>query len=198
MNYLAHAFLSFNRTEILLGNMSSDFIKGKKKFDYPLGIQNGISLHRLIDAFTDEHPATAQAKVFFKPSVGLYAGAFVDVVYDHFLAKDRQEFIDDTGLQTFATNTYISLNSLAPILPERFVNMLPSMQQHNWLYNYQFMQGIESSFKNVARRAKYLDNSDACFQLFQAHYVSFERCYANFFKDVKKMAITYLSTEGFL
>jgi len=198
MNYLAHAYLSFNIPEILAGNMISDFVKGKKQYDYPTGIQVGIKLHRAIDIFTDSHPFTKQAKTFFQPAVGLYSGAFVDVVYDHFLAKDSTEFIDDAGLQTFATNTYLSLNSLAPLLPEHFVNMLPSMQQHNWLYNYQFMQGIESSFKNVARRAKYLDNADACFQLFQAQYVSFEWCYANFFKDVKKMAITFLGVEGFL
>ncbi|MDI9363812.1 MAG: ACP phosphodiesterase [Flavobacterium sp.] len=198
MNYLAHAYLSFNIPEILAGNMISDFVKGNKQYNYPTGIQAGIRLHRAIDTFTDSHPFTKQAKTFFRPAVGPYAGAFVDVVYDHFLAKDHTEFIDDAGLQAFATNTYLLLNNLAPILPQPFVNMLPFMRQHNWLYNYQFMQGIESSFKNVARRAKYLDNSDACFQLFQAHYVSFEMCYANFFKDVKKIAISFLSTEGFL
>jgi acyl carrier protein phosphodiesterase len=39
MNYLAHAYLSFNDPEILVGNMISDFVKGKKKFDFPLRIQ---------------------------------------------------------------------------------------------------------------------------------------------------------------
>jgi acyl carrier protein phosphodiesterase len=35
MNYLAHACLSFGRPDILVGNMISDHIKGKKQFDYP-------------------------------------------------------------------------------------------------------------------------------------------------------------------
>lgn len=30
MNYLAHAYLSFDEPEILVGNMISDFVKGKK------------------------------------------------------------------------------------------------------------------------------------------------------------------------
>ena len=42
--------------------MMSDFIKGNKKFDYPISIQNGITLHRLIDEFTDNHFATKNAK----------------------------------------------------------------------------------------------------------------------------------------
>jgi acyl carrier protein phosphodiesterase len=51
MNYLAHAYLSFKHEDILLGNLISDFVKGKKKFDYPLLIQKGITLHRNIDTF---------------------------------------------------------------------------------------------------------------------------------------------------
>ncbi len=85
MNYLAHAYLSFNEPEILVGNMISDFVKGKKQFDFAETIHKGIVLHRSIDAFTDEHEITKQAKEIFKPAVGLYAGAFVDVVMIIFL-----------------------------------------------------------------------------------------------------------------
>ena len=53
MNYLAHAFLSFQQPDILVGNMISDFVKGKSKFTYTPGIQKGIMLHRAIDQFTD-------------------------------------------------------------------------------------------------------------------------------------------------
>ena len=64
MNFLAHAYLSFGQPEILVGNMISDFVKGKKKFDYPGGIQAGMQLHRAIDTFTDAHPATKEAAIF--------------------------------------------------------------------------------------------------------------------------------------
>jgi acyl carrier protein phosphodiesterase len=76
MNYLAHAYLSFNEPEILAGNMISDFVKGKKKFDYSLTIQQGIALHRAIDQFTDFHPVTQEAKSYFKKDYRLYSGAF--------------------------------------------------------------------------------------------------------------------------
>lgn len=42
--------------------MISDYVKGKKKFDYPPDIQKGIMLHRAIDTFTDFHEATKEAK----------------------------------------------------------------------------------------------------------------------------------------
>ena len=88
MNYLAHVVLSFDQPEILTGNMISDFVKGKTKFNFSPIVQKGIHLHRLIDTFTDFNPVTKKAKEFFRPEYRLYSGAFVDVVYDHFLAND--------------------------------------------------------------------------------------------------------------
>lgn len=188
MNYLAHAYLSFNDEPTLVGNMISDYIKGKKKFDYSLPIQQGIQLHRFIDEFTDFHVATKEAKQFFKPSVGLYAGAFVDVVYDHFLALDASVFTTAEHLNHFAQTTYQQLQNNTTVLPLTFSKMLPYMQQQNWLYNYQFLWGIEKSFEGVVRRANYLQSSVIAFDAFQQHYVVLQQCYEVFFSDVKKIA----------
>ena len=97
MNYLAHAYLSFNNPGILAGNMISDFVKGKRKYDYPQKIQQGIAVHREIDRFTDTHPVTKEAKEIFRPAYRLYAGPLIDVVYDHFLANDIDQFPDGAG-----------------------------------------------------------------------------------------------------
>ena len=74
-----------------MGNMISDFVKGKRKYDYPEQIQQGIAVHREIDRFTDTHPVTKEAKEIFRPSYRLYAGSLMDVIYDHFLALDGND-----------------------------------------------------------------------------------------------------------
>lgn len=79
MNFLAHTYLSFTDEQIV-GNMIGDFIKNKNRYDFSEGIQEGITLHRAIDAFTDVHPKVLEAKTVFQPIVRLYSGAFVDVV----------------------------------------------------------------------------------------------------------------------
>ena len=196
MNYLAHAYLSFNKPKILVGNMISDHVKGKKQFDYETAIQKGIKLHRAIDAFTDAHAITKQAKQYLYPAVGTYSGAFIDVVYDHFLALDTNQFTNDFTLQKLATDTYATLFNFKNILPEKFANMLPYMQQHNWLYNYQYMSGIQKSFEGVAMRAKYLASSQSCFELFEEHYSALQNCYANFFPFVKKMSLEFLQADN--
>jgi acyl carrier protein phosphodiesterase len=193
MNYLAHAYLSFGNDEILVGNMISDFVKGKTKFNFPINIQKGINLHRMIDAFTDTHFATKQAKQVFRPAVGLYSGAFVDVVYDHFLAKDEKEF-SLHGLKNFAEKTYEVLNNYTFLLPEKFNKMLPFMSSGNWLLNYRFTQGIEKSFGGVFRRAKYLENNMITFHLFIENYDLLYSCYQQFFPSVKEFAFAEYTT----
>lgn len=186
MNYLAHAYLSFNHEEILVGNMISDFVKGKKKFNYSAVIQKGIALHRSIDEFTDAHKATHEAKQYFKPAVGLYAGAFMDIVYDHFLANDKNEFANDALLFSFTRDTYSLLEKNVTVFPEHFQLMFPHIKQHNWLYNYQFNLGMEKSFGGLVRRAKYLDDSTEAFKIFEKEYNHFKNYYEIFFPELKK------------
>ena len=39
-----------------IGNFIADSVKGKQYLDYPKAVQQGITLHRNIDEFTDSHP----------------------------------------------------------------------------------------------------------------------------------------------
>lgn len=187
MNYLAHAYLSFHHPDILVGNMISDFIKGKKQYTYPIPIQYGLRLHRAIDTFTDQHPATREAKAYLQPAVGAYAGALIDVVYDHFLALDETE-LTEVALKIFAVEVYRQLQKQEEILPEKFALMLPYMIDQNWLYHYRFTDGVEKSFGGVARRALYLTGIEEAYQKFLLHYSKLRDCYQVFFPDVKKFA----------
>ena len=55
MNFLAHAHLSGNNKQILIGNFIADSVKGKDFSNFPEGIKQGIILHRQIDTYTDSH-----------------------------------------------------------------------------------------------------------------------------------------------
>jgi acyl carrier protein phosphodiesterase len=187
MNYLAHAYLSFGHPGIMVGNIISDFVKGKKKFDYPPNIQKGIILHRAIDNYTDVHEAVRSAKEIFRPAYRLYSGAFVDVVFDHFLATDKDEFTE-TSLLDFSQQVYLNIEKYSDWLPERFASLFPYMRSQNWLFNYQHRQGIEKSLGGVVRRAKYLSESDTAFNLFESHYQRLAECYRQFWKDLKPFA----------
>ena len=160
MNYLGHAVLSFGNAETLAGNMIGDYVKGSIILDtFPETIRKGIQLHSKIDAFADQHPSSLKAKNLFRPDYRLYAGAFVDSMYDHFLANDPHFFPAEKKLFDFAQNVYADLDKQREWLPEKFQTMLPYMVSHNWLYNYRTLKGMKNSFDGLVRRAKYLDSS---------------------------------------
>ncbi|HMR82809.1 MAG TPA: ACP phosphodiesterase [Niabella sp.] len=187
MNYLAHAYLSFNNDQVLLGNMISDFVKGKKQFLYPPEIHKGILLHRAIDDFTDFHPATQKAKSVFRADYRLYSGAFTDVVFDHFLAINKTEFADD-GLYRFSQETYKKLGRQQAQMPELFKRMFYYMQSENWLYGYQTRAGIYQSFGGLVKRAAYLHDSTPAIEIFNRHYIFLGDCFNEFWRELKIFA----------
>ena len=135
--------------------------------------------------YTITYQSTASA-------AGAYAGAFMDIVYDHFLALDSEE-LSKAGWKDFAEEVYEQLTTQQSILPEKFARMLPYMTSQNWLFNYRFTQGIQHSFGGLARRAQYLTDSGAVFALFTEHYNKLEKYYRDFFPDVKKFAQSHLA-----
>lgn len=187
MNYLAHAYLSFSDAETTVGNLISDFVKGKKQFDYPPGIRRGITLHRAIDEFTDQHEMTRKAKEVFRPYYRLYSGAFTDVVYDHFLAIDENEFTKNS-LFDFSQQVYGVIDRHTAWLPEKFSGMFPYMKSQNWLLNYSTWEGTRKSLQGVVYRAAYLSEGETAYRLFQQHYQLFEECYRPFWADLKLYA----------
>ncbi|MCR6720139.1 MAG: ACP phosphodiesterase [Chitinophagaceae bacterium] len=187
MNFLAHAYLSFNDPGILVGNMISDFVKGRKKLDYPSRIQQGIYLHRCIDEFTDTHKATVEGKQLFRPAYRLYAGAIMDVVYDHFLAADEAEFSDEL-LKKFSQKVYGTLDANQQWLPAKFAAMFPYMKSHNWLYGYRQREGAHRSLGGLVHRATYLSDSSAAVAVLEQHYDELKSFYREFWADVKPFA----------
>ena len=198
MNFLAHAYLSFNHQEIIVGNMISDFVKGNKKFDYAQGIQDGISLHRKIDEFTDNHLQTKLAKQLLKPAVGLYAGAFIDVVYDYFLANNLNCFASEIELHDFANGVYQILEKYKTYVPPNFEKVMPSMQANNWLFNYKFDYGVQRSFEGLYRRAKYLTPTDnTAYTAFIDNKKKLSEFATIFINDVINFSKNELATMGY-
>jgi acyl carrier protein phosphodiesterase len=188
MNFLAHAFLSFHNADILAGNMFSDFVKGKKKFEFPIPVQKGITLHRKIDTYTDDHIVTRELKLIFKPSYGLYSSPIMDVLFDHFLATDPNYF-DQESLLQFTLETYLLLDGKQNGFPERFARMYPFMKAQNWLYHYRSMEGVWNSLGGLARRAKYLHETQTAFDLFEKNYETLRAGYNEFFPDLYEMTL---------
>lgn len=185
MNYLAHAYLSFGDDQILTGNMVADHVKGREKLQaYPEKIRQGILLHRSIDAFTDEHPATLRAKIWFREDYHLYAGAVLDVLFDHFLANDPRYFENSLALKSFASHTYRQLAQNADHFPPGFAGYFPYMRDHDWLSGYHNLAGMRQSLGGLQRRAKYMVSPDKAYEIFITNYYALNQCFFELIDDL--------------
>ncbi|WP_267402090.1 MULTISPECIES: ACP phosphodiesterase [unclassified Chryseobacterium] len=182
MNYLAHSFLTFTDGQIV-GQFLEDFIKNRDRFSFPKDIQDGITLHRAIDTFTDSHPAIHEAKKVFSPLVRLYAGAFVDVSMDYFVANDLS-LNSLAEWKAHSLKVYRVLNEHQQYLPENFKMMLRKMESDDWLYNYRDDRGIKFSMQNVLNKAKYLEKDIPVFEAFLQHKDALKLCYDDFFPNL--------------
>ncbi len=192
MNFLAHAYLSFDDPEVLTGNLISDFVKGRKKYDYQPGILKGIELHRSIDQFTDDHDINKEMRKVFRPAYGLYSGAFLDVVYDHFLALQLAD-LGEEDFEDFTQRLYNDIARFEPLLPNTFRNIFPYMRMHNWLFNYQFSFGIKNSFEGLVHRARYISESEPAYRVFKDNYESLKSAYEEFFPQLRSYSLEKFS-----
>ena len=192
MNFLAHLYLSGNRTKIMVGNFIGDFVKGRNlNGRYEPEIVAGIEMHRAIDHFTDHHPVVAQSKDRLRPKYRHYSGVIVDVFYDHFLARNWNQYHDQL-LPDFARGTYAIIQQHNAILPNEVRQMLPYMIQGNWLVNYARVEGINRALSGMASRTPYKSMMEEATVELEASYEEFKKEFATFFPILQRWADQWL------
>lgn len=185
MNLLAHLYLSNGINDTMLGNYIADFVKGKQYLDYPKDIQKGILLHRAIDTFTDNHHLHKQSRNRFRSNYGLFSGVVIDIVYDHFLARNW-ELYSNEQLSEFATKAYNYISSNETILPERLKQITPHMIRSNWILLYQEISGIERVLAGMSRNTSLPNEVNFAIEVINREYKQLEHEFMHFFSDLKE------------
>ncbi|MGI9191631.1 MAG: ACP phosphodiesterase, partial [Chitinophagaceae bacterium] len=191
MNFLAHAYLSFNRTPILRGNLLGDFVKGDLRQAFTEEERVGLALHRFIDQFTDQHHAFQEARQRMRPAGIMGAGVFVDIIFDHMLAK-HETYFSETELLAFSQAVYQVLPLSHPHTPPRALVFFKAMQEHNWLYHYRFTEGTEKSLKGMCHRYPRLGKAETVIELFHQHYTEMDEHFNTLFPELEAACQTYL------
>lgn len=183
MNYLAHIYLSGENELVTIGNFIADGIKGKAYKDYDTDIQVGILLHRNIDTFTDAHPVVRQSTKRLHKKYGHYSGIIVDILYDHFLAKNWHLY-HESPLDVYANDFYDTLENHHELLPLRIQNMMPYMMTDNWLLSYASIDGIAKVLEGMNRRTKHRSSMNEAVIELETFYNEFESEFSEFFEEL--------------
>lgn len=191
LNFLAHQYLSGDDPNLKIGNFIADFVRGSDFENYSESVQEGILLHRKIDTFTDQHPQVKRAVELIRPSQKKYSPVVVDIMFDHFLAANWQRY-HSKDLNLFAHEFYDLLLSYKAPLPEALKWILPRMKQQNWLYEYQYLDGIQQAFEGMSRRASFKSRMSFAGEDLKENYEDLNECFELFFEEI----VNYVKDQG--
>ena len=183
MNYLAHFFLSGNKENLILGNFIADSVKGEQIESYPEDIRVGIKMHREIDFFTDTHAVTSRSKDLLRKEFNHYSAVILDVFYDYFLAKNWNEFSDET-LEDYSERIYSLLEKNTEKFPDGPRMILPFMKKNNWLVSYSQIEGIRKVLTGMSRRTKFESKMELAADALEKNHDLFECDFREFFPQL--------------
>jgi len=180
MNYLAHVYLSGDSDEVKVGNFIGDYVKGTNYKQYTELIQKGILIHRNIDTFTDRHPIIRRSKSQLNPKYHKYSGIIIDIFYDHFLAKEWENFSEES-LKKFVYYFYEVLILHFAILPRRVKQFLPIFILNNWLESYLTIDGIGVVLHRMTKRTSLPDYTKFAIDELSSNYEKYREDFYDYF-----------------
>ena len=183
MNFLAHIYLSGESEQVMVGNFIGDAVKGRNYNKYPELVQQGITLHRFIDSFTDTHQLVQRSKFLFNSQYHKYSGVIVDIFYDHFLTRTWDTF-SKIPLSEFIYITYDILKRNSLVFPGRVKRYFPFFILNNWLESYTCVSGIESVLNRMSKRTSLPDKTSFAIEVLLENYTLLEEHFLEFFPQL--------------
>ncbi|CAJ1787400.1 Acyl carrier protein phosphodiesterase [Aeromonas salmonicida] len=153
MNYLAHLHLAAHTRSSLTGNLLGDFIKGPLPSALAPEFDEGIWLHRKIDAFTDAHPEHRAAVACFEAPWRRFGGILVDMLYDHWLSVHWPQFCAEP-LPRFLQHSYDQLLADHLLLADGLPAALKRMAEQNWIASYRHKEGLGRALNGIGHRLR--------------------------------------------
>ena len=183
MNFLGHIYLSGPDTELAIGNLVADRIKGGKISELPDKIKSGIVLHRLIDEFTDNHSSYKKCVRELFPNYRHYSRVIIDMYFDHFLAANWDNF-HKTPLKIYSNSFYEKLEKSCFYFNDQVQYFICSLINQKWLEKYSNLKDLKVILKQMEGRTKFPSKLAASTYDLIEKYTYFESHFFHFMEDV--------------
>lgn len=190
MNYLAHLFLSSDDPDEQLGSLIADFTRGsleRLSQIYTPGVMLGITLHRRVDSFTDNHPVVVRSRQRIAAPYRRYSGIILDILYDHFLSNCWSEF-SDLDRRAFIRDIYRLLEARRDELPTPLSLLVPRMHREDWLGSYRDLGVIERVYQRMSKRLRQPNQLGGAMVEVHRHYAELAQDFRQFFPELMAYA----------
>lgn len=186
MNFLGHLTLAWPNKDLMVGGFLGDFVKGPLKGHLPRGIEEGIQLHRRIDAKSDCHPAIAQIKQSLPNKWNRYVGIVADLYCDHLISNPLNQ-LSPEPIGEFSETCYQLLGQHRSLFPDRATMVYDYMRQGRWLEQYADLQFTQTSLERISTRFKFENPLGQCTGLFENHANLFDEHCLNLYLGMQEV-----------
>ena len=135
----------------MVGGFLGDFVKGVLVGKRPRAIEDGIRLHRSIDAFTNTEPIMSTSRRYFDPELRRFVPILIDIIGDHFLAANFEAHLDQE-LPSFAQRSYTLLERHREWMPVPAERYRLRMTQRDGLVRNRDCESLRTAFDYLSRR----------------------------------------------
>jgi acyl carrier protein phosphodiesterase len=164
MNFLAHCSLAHDaaqtwqcdpeqRAGLLAGAVIGDFVKGQLPQAWPHALRAGARLHRKVDALSNINPGIRKNCDRYPAHLRRFAPIFVDMLADHCLALNWQNYYD-MDPQVFSADCYGAIASYQEYLTPEANRFFTYMRDVDLLANYDEWSNVARGLKSVLRRLR--------------------------------------------
>lgn len=185
MNFLAHIYLSGENDDLKFGNFIGDWVKGNKYQTYSKEVQKGILLHRKIDSYTDIHPVVKESIYRMRPAYGKYAGVVIDILYDHYLAKNWGNY-SSIKLEDYVNTFHDLIKERFNCLPHKSKRFADPFIKKKRLLCYRNLVCFEDVLNKMAIYTSMPDNTKQAMPIINKSYDLFYKEFQFFILDIKK------------
>jgi acyl carrier protein phosphodiesterase len=190
VNFLAHLLLSGPDPELRTGGFLGDFVRGPLRGLRPARIEAGIALHRHVDARTDRDPRLRAAVRRLDPALRRFAPIALDVLFDHFLARDFAHWAD-RPLDDFVAEVHGQLAARRGALDPAARRFLGRMRRHELLRAYRRRGTVGAALARIAARSPRLAPLAALDEALAPHEDALAEDFARFFPELQQRCLAW-------
>jgi len=171
------------------GGYLGDFVKGPVPTELPVDLQNGIRLHRRIDAVSNRLPEIGRSVERFDPELRRVAPVLVDVLADHFLALAFEHHHPAAGpdrLEDFTDQAYRCIERYQQHVPAagRFFR---HMRDTDLLARYREPAVVLRAMANILQRLRgHAHLCDKLDPLLDTHFAALQRDFEDYFPALRR------------
>ncbi len=192
MNWLAHIFLSEQNIDFQIGNYLADPLKGRFWESASMDLEKGMTIHKIIDSYTDAHEQFIQSKARLGKK-GLLKPIIIDLTYDYLLTKNWNRYCN-IALDEFLQIFYKQAKEQLPNLPQKASLSINRLIEYDILNKYQNLEHLKIAFERVDKRLSarlfQRDQAISYFAQVSRHIEDIEKDFLLFFpqlcQEVKK------------